>query len=158
MLSGAKRKAEGSSIEGSSSDAAMLTSPQVHPAKSRTRHEEEKKEEEEEASNRVSPPLQDVEMQDPPHDGGAVQVVVEARKVSAIEVARTEEVPAIEAERTQAEHSEGGRAPPMKEEAEEDESLGGHLVEAAKVTQEWVEVSLLSRFLCGRLVHVDVAL
>jgi hypothetical protein len=64
-------------------------------------------------------------------------VVVETRKVSAIEVARTEEVPAIKAERTQAEPSEGARTPPMKEEAEEDESLGGHLVEAAKVTQEW---------------------
>ena len=49
----------------------MLTSPQVRPAKSRTRHEEEKKEEEEEASNRVSHPLRDVEMQDPPRDKGA---------------------------------------------------------------------------------------
>jgi hypothetical protein len=64
LLSGAKRKAEGSSTEGGSSDAAMLTSPRVSPAKSRARFREEKKEEEEkeEASNRVSPPLQDVEM------------------------------------------------------------------------------------------------
>jgi hypothetical protein len=38
----------------------MLTSPRASPAKSRARREEEK--EEEEASNRVSPPLQDVEM------------------------------------------------------------------------------------------------
>ena len=74
-LSGAKRKAEGSSTEGGSSDAAMLTSPRVSPAKSRARHEEKK---EEEASNRVSPPLQDVEMPDPPRDEGAAQVVVEA--------------------------------------------------------------------------------
>ena len=33
----------------------------------------------------------------------------------------------------------------MKEEAEEDESLGSHLVECAKVTHELVEVSLLPR-------------
>jgi hypothetical protein len=109
----------------------------VSPAKIR---EEEKKKEEEEASNRVSPPLLDVEMQDPPHSEGAAHVVVEAREILAIEVAKTGEVPAIEAGRTQAEPSEGARTPPVKEEAEEDESLGGHLVEAAKVTQEWVEV------------------
>ena len=69
----------------------------MSPAKSRARRGEEKKEEEE-ASNRVSPPL---------HDRGAAHVVVEARKVSAIEVARTEEVPAIEVERTQAEPPRG---------------------------------------------------
>ena len=40
----------------------------------------------------------------------------------------------------------------------EDESLGGHLVECPKVTHEWVEVGLLPRSLCGRLVLVDVAL
>ena len=52
-LSGAKRKAEGSSPEGSS-DVALLTSPRASPAKSRAhREEEKKKEEEEEASNRV---------------------------------------------------------------------------------------------------------
>ena len=73
----------------------MLTSPWVSPAKSRARCEEE-----EEASNRVSPPLQDVEMQNPPRDEGAAQVVVEAREVPAIEVVRTEEVPAIEVGRT----------------------------------------------------------
>ena len=55
----------------------------------------------------------------------------------------TLEVPAIEVERTRAEPSEGVRTPPAKEEAEEDESLGSHLVECAKVTHEWVEVSLL---------------
>ena len=83
----------------------MLTSLRASPAKSRTRREDEKKQdEEEEASNRVSPPLQDVEMQDPPHDEGAAHMVV---KVLTVEVARTEEVPAIEAERTRAEPSEG---------------------------------------------------
>jgi hypothetical protein len=34
----------------------------------------------------------------------------------------------------------------VKEEAEEDESLGSHLVECAKVTHEWAEVSLLPWF------------
>jgi hypothetical protein len=64
----------------------MLTSPRVRPAKSRARHEEEKKEEEEEeeeASNKVSHPLRDVEMQDPPRDEGAEQVVLEAPEVPA---------------------------------------------------------------------------
>ena len=136
---------EGSSTEGSSSDAAMLTSPRVSLAKSRARCEEEKKREEEEASNRVSPPLQDVEMQDPPRDEGAEQEEVKAREVPAIEVARTVEVPAIEVGRTQAESSGGARAPPAKEEAKEDESLDGHLVVVAKVTHEWVKVSLLPR-------------
>ena len=56
-LSCAKRKAEGSSTEGGSSDTAMLTSPLVSPVKSRARREKEKKKEEEEASNRVPPPL-----------------------------------------------------------------------------------------------------
>ena len=123
----------------------MLTSPRVSPAKSRAHREEEKRKEEEEASNRVSPPLQDVEMQDPPRGEEAKQVVVEAHEVPTIEVARTEEVPTLEVWRTQAESSEGARAPPAKEEAEEDESLGSHLVECAKVTHEWVEVSLLPR-------------
>ena len=72
----------------------MLTSPRVSPAKSRSCREEEKKEEEE-ASNRVSPPLQDVEMQDPPRDEGASHMVVWASEVPTAEVARTEEVPAI---------------------------------------------------------------
>ena len=69
-------------------------------AKSRAHCEEEKKREEEEASNRVSPPLQDVEMQDPPREEGAEQVEVEAREVPAIEVVRTAEVPAVEMGRT----------------------------------------------------------
>ena len=43
------------SNEGSSSDAAKLTSPRASPAKNRARREEEEKKEEEEASNRVSP-------------------------------------------------------------------------------------------------------
>ena len=98
MLSGAKRKAEGSSTDGGSSDAALLTSPRASPAKSRARREVEEKKEEEEANNRVSPPLQDVEIQDSPRSEGAGHVVVEAREVPAVEVARTEEVPAIEAD------------------------------------------------------------
>jgi hypothetical protein len=94
-VSGAKRKAEGSSTEGGSSDAALLTLPRASPAKSRPCCEEEKKKEGEEASNRVSPPLQDMEMQDPPLNEGAGHVVVEACEVSAVEVVRTEEVPAV---------------------------------------------------------------
>jgi hypothetical protein len=108
---------EGSSTEGASSDAAVLTSPRATPAKSRARREEDKKKEEEEASNKVSPPLQDMEMQDQPRDEGAAHVVVEAREVPAIEVVKTAEFPTIEAERTQAEPSEGVRTPPAKEEA-----------------------------------------
>jgi len=76
-------------------------------------------------------------MQDPPHDKGAADIEVEAR-----------EVPAIEAERTRAEPTEGVRTPPAKEEAEEDESLGSHMVEGAKLTHVWVEVSLLPRSVC----------
>ena len=110
-LSGAKRKAEESSNEGGSRDAAMLTSPRASPAKSRARCEDEKKkQEEEEASNRISPPLQDVVMQDPPRDKGAADVEVEAHEVPAIEVVGTTEVPAIEAERTRAEPTEGVRS------------------------------------------------
>ena len=88
------------SNEGSSSDAAKLTSPRASPAKSRARHEEEEKKEEEEASNRVSPPPRDVEMQDPPRDEGAVDVEVRSLEVPPIEVVRTTEVQAIKAERT----------------------------------------------------------
>ena len=64
---------EESSNEGGSTDAIKLTSPRASPVKSRARREEERKEEEE-ASNRVSPPTRDVEMQDPPRDEGAVNV------------------------------------------------------------------------------------
>ena len=127
----------------------MLTSPRGSPAKCRARHEEDKKKEEEEASNRVSPSLQDVEMQDPPREEGPEQVEVEACEVQAIKVVRAEEVPAIKVGRTQAESSEAARALPAKEEAEEDELLGGHLVKAPKVTHEWVEVSLVPRSLCS---------
>ena len=56
----------------------------------------------EEASNRVFTPPQDVEMQDPPRDKRAAQVVVKTREVPAIEVVRTMEVLAIEADRTRA--------------------------------------------------------
>ena len=55
---------------------------------------------------------------------------VGALEVPAIEVVRTTEVPAIEAERTRAEPTEGVRPPP---------------VECAKLTHDWVEVSLLPR-------------
>ena len=82
-------------------------------------------------------------MQDLPRDEEAANVVVEAREVPAIEVVKTTEVPAIEVERTRAEPTEGVRTPPAKEEAEEGESLGSHMVECAKLTHEWVEVSLL---------------
>ena len=109
MLSGAKRKAEGSSNENGSSDAAKLTSPRARPAKSHARREEEEKKEEEEANNRLSPPPRDVEMLDPPHDEGAADVEVGPLEVPAIEVVWTTEVPAIEAERTQAESAEGVR-------------------------------------------------
>ena len=119
----------------------MLTSPRASPAKCRARREEDKKQEEEEASNRVSPPLQDVEMQDLPCNKGAGHVVVEAHEVPAIEVARTEEGPAVEAERTRAEPSEEVRTSPVKEEAEEDEdeegdgTLSDKLVTSAKLAQ-----------------------
>ena len=82
-------------------------------------------------------------MQDPPRNEGAAHVVVGAREVPAAEVARAKEVLAIEVEKTRGEPSDGVRTPPAKEEAEEDESLGSHMVECAKLTHEWVEVSLL---------------
>ena len=91
------------------------------------------------------PPPHDVEMQDPPRDEGAVGVVVGALEVPVMEVVRTMEVPAIEAERTRADPTEGVRPPPAEEEAEEDETVGSHMVECAKLTHEWVEVSLLPR-------------
>ena len=77
--------------------------------------------------------------------------MVGALEVPAIEVVRTTEVLAIEAERTQAEPSEGVRTPPAKEEAEEDEdeegdgTVSGKLVTSAKLAQGLVEVSLLPR-------------
>ena len=66
-------------------------------------------------------------------------MVVEAREVPAVEVARTEEVSAIEAERTRAEPSEGVRTPLAKEEAKEDKdeegdvTISGKLVTSAKL-------------------------
>ena len=84
-------------------------------------------------------------MRDPPRDEGAVNIGVGALDVPAIEVVRTVEVPTIEAERTRAESTEGVRPPPAKEEAEEGESLSSHMVKCAKLTHEWVEVSLLPR-------------
>ena len=86
-----------------------------------------------------------MKMQDPSRDEGAVGMEVGALEVPAIEVVRTTEVLAIEAERTRAKPTEGVRPPPAKEEAEEGESLGNHMVECAKLTHEWVEVSLLPR-------------
>ena len=72
---------------------------------------------------------------------------------------RGPEVPAIEVVRTQAESSERAGALPAEEEEEaKDGSLGGHLVEAAKVTHEWVKVSLLPHYICNRLVVVDAVL
>ena len=70
-------------------------------------------------------------------------------EVPALEVVRTAEVPAIEAEWTRAEATEGVRPPPAKEEAEEDEdeegdgTVSGKLVASAKLAQGLVEVSLL---------------
>ena len=77
--------------------------------------------------------------------------MVDTREVPAVEVARTEEVPAIEMERTQAEPSEGAKTPPAKEEAEEDESLGNHLVECAKLTDLFLQVFCCNAKLFSRL-------
>ena len=80
--------------------------------------------------------------------------MVETHEVSGVEVVRTTEVPAIEAERTQAEPFEGVRTPLAKEEAEEgkdeegDSTVSGKLVASAKLTQGLVEVSLLPRSVC----------
>ena len=86
-------------------------------------------------------------MQDPPRDEGAVNIAVGALDVQAIEEVRTVEVPAIVAERARADTTEGVRPPLAKEVAEEDESLGSHMVECAKLTHEWVEVSLFAALL-----------
>ena len=82
-----------------------------------------------------------MEMQDPPRDEGAVNVGVGALDVPAIEEVRTVEVPAIGAERVRANSTEEAGPSPSKEEAKEDVSLGSHIVECAKLTHEWVEVS-----------------
>ena len=79
-------------------------------------------------------------MQDPPCDEGAAEV-----EVSDLEV------PAIEAERTWAEPTEGARPPPVKEEGENEEGDGtvsGKLVASAKLAQGMVEVSLLPCSIC----------
>ena len=154
-LSSVKRKTEESSNEGGSSDATKLTSPRASPVKSRARSEEKRKEEEE-ASNRVSPPSCDVEMQDMPHDEGAVNIAVGALDVPAIEEVRTVEVPAIGAERARADSTEGVRPPPGNEEAKEDESLGSHMIECAKLTHEWVEVSYLHLSFCEADLFLEV--
>ena len=97
-------------------------------------------------------------MQDPPRDEGAVNIAVGALDVPAIEEVRTVEVPAIGAERARADSTEGVRPPPAKEEAKEDESLDSYMVECAKLTHEWVEVSpfaallLRSRLVLGGVV------
>ena len=78
-------------------------------------------------------------------------VEVGALEVPAIEVVQTADVSAIEADGTRAEPTEaaeGVRSPPAKEEAEEGESLGSHMVVCAKLTHEWVEVSLLPSSIC----------
>jgi hypothetical protein len=136
LLSGAKWKAEESSTEGSSSDLVRLTSPRVSPAKSRACRKEEKKEEEE-ASDRAPPPVQDVKMQDPPQDEGAVQEVPAAGEVSA-----------IEARRTQAESSEWAGALRTKgEDKEGDGTVSDKLVTTTKLDHEWVGVSSQPLFL-----------
>jgi hypothetical protein len=71
-------------------------------------------------------------------------------------VVRTVEFLAIEAEKTRDEPTEGVRPPPAKEEAKEDESLGSHMVECAKLTHEWVEVSLLSLSICEADLFLEV--
>jgi len=76
-------------------------------------------------------------------------------------VTEAREVLGIEVVRTQAESSERAGALLAKEEEEEeakDESLGGHLIEAPKVTHEWIGLSSLPLPLCNRLVIVDVVL
>ena len=115
--------------------------------KSRARREEEERREEKEASNKVSSPPRDVEMQDPPRDEGAVNVVVRDLDVPVIEEVRTVEVPAIGAERVRADSTEEVRPLLAKEEAEEDEDEKGDgtvsvkLVESAKIARELVEVN-----------------
>jgi hypothetical protein len=82
-------------------------------------------------------------MQDPPRDEGAVNAQVGALDVPAIKAVRTVEVPAIEAEKAQAEPLEGIRPSLARGKPKENESLGSHMVECAKLTHEWVEVSPL---------------
>ena len=57
-----------------------------------------------------------------------MNIAVGALDVPAIEEVRTVEVPAIGAERARADSTEGVRPPSAKEEAEEDETLGSHMV------------------------------
>ncbi|XP_039811745.1 MAP7 domain-containing protein 2-like [Panicum virgatum] len=78
-------------------------------------------------------------MQDPPRDEGAVNAQVGALDVPAIKAVRTVEVPAIEAEKAQAEPLEGIRPSLARGKPKENESLGSHMVECAKLTHEWVE-------------------
>ena len=101
-------------------------------------------------------------MQDPPRDEGAAHVEVEAREVPSIEVVRTMEVPAIEAERIRAKPAEGVRTPPAKEEAEESEdeegdgTISGKLVTSAKLAQGLVEVGLLPCSVCEADLFLQV--
>ena len=75
---------------------------------------------------------------------------------------RTTEVPAIEAERTRAEPTEGVRPPPAKEEAEENEdeegdgTVSGKLVASAKLAQGLFEVSHLPRSICEADMFLQV--
>ena len=88
-----------------------------------------------------------MKMQDPPRNEGAANVGIGALEVPVLEVVQTIEVPAIEAEGTRTEATEGVRPPPAKEEAEEGEDEKGDstvsvkLVESAKIAQGLVEVS-----------------
>jgi len=93
-------------------------------------------------------------MQDPPRNEGAANVGIGALEVPVLEVVQTTEVPAIEAEGTWTEATEGVRTPPAKEEAEEDEdeeaddTVSGKLMASTKLAQGLVEVSLLPCCIC----------
>ena len=76
-------------------------------------------------------------------------------EVPALEVVRTVEVSAIEAERTRAEPTKGVRPPPAKEEAKEDESLSSHMVEVSLLPLSFCEADLFLEVLsCNACVFV----
>jgi hypothetical protein len=127
-LSGTKGKAEESSNKGGSMELARVTSPQVSPVRSRARLDKVEKEKEEEASDRVPPPIHDVEMQELPQDEGAAK-----------EAPVAGEVLAIEARKTQAESSaRAGARLKEEEEKEGDGTVSRHLIAATQLAHEWV--------------------
>ena len=83
-------------------------------------------------------------------------------EVPALEVVRTTEVPAIEAEKARAEPIEGVRPPTVKEEAKEGEdeegdgTVSGKLVASAKLAQGLVEVSHLPFSICVADLFLEV--